>query len=70
MLGRVPDLIGSRFIDSLPQEERENRFRVVLDNIGGGVVPIGMDGQVTTITQMDNPNRKGGTHDCWNPKIN
>ena len=52
ILGRIPDLIESRFIDTLPQEERENRFRVVLDNISDGVVSIGKDGQVTTINKI------------------
>ena len=51
-LGRIPDLIESRLIDTLPQEERENRFRVVLDNISDGVVSIGKDGQVTTINKI------------------
>ncbi|MBR9984856.1 MAG: sigma 54-interacting transcriptional regulator [Desulfosarcina sp.] len=52
ILGRIPDLIESRFIDTLPQEEREKRFRVVLDNISDGVVSIGKDGQVTTINKI------------------
>ena len=42
----------SRIIEILPQEERENRFRVVLDNISDGVVSIGKGGQVTTINRM------------------
>jgi transcriptional regulator of aroF, aroG, tyrA and aromatic amino acid transport len=52
IMGRIPDLIESRFIDTLPQEERENRFRVVLDNISDGVVSIGKDGRVTTINKI------------------
>jgi TyrR family helix-turn-helix protein/PAS domain S-box-containing protein len=52
IIGQIPDLIESRFIDILPQEERENRFRVVLDNISDGVVSIGKDGRVTTINKM------------------
>ena len=52
ILGRIPDLIENRFIDTLPQEERENRFRVVLDNIRDGVVSIGKDGRVTTINKI------------------
>ena len=52
ILGRVPNLIESRFISTLPQEERENRFRVVLDNISDAVVSIGRDGRVTTINKM------------------
>ena len=41
---RIPDLIEIRFIETLPQEERENRFQVVLDNISDGVVAIGKNG--------------------------
>ncbi len=52
ILGRIPDLIEIRFIDTLPQEERENRFRVVLDNISDGVVSIDKEGRVTTINKM------------------
>jgi TyrR family helix-turn-helix protein/PAS domain S-box-containing protein len=52
ILCRIPDLLESRVIDILPQEERENRFQVVLDNISDGVVSIGRDGQVTTINRM------------------
>jgi transcriptional regulator of aroF, aroG, tyrA and aromatic amino acid transport len=51
VLGRIPDLVESRFIHHLPQEERENRFRVVLDNIDDGVVSIDKDGRVTTINK-------------------
>ncbi len=52
IIGQTPNLIESRFIDTLPQEERENRFRVVLDNISDGVISIGKDGQVTTINKI------------------
>lgn len=52
ILGRIPDLLESRYINTLPQEERENRFRVVLDNISDAVVSIGKDGRVTTINKM------------------
>ncbi len=40
------------FIDTLPQEEREDRFRVVLDNISDGVISIDRDGKVTTINRV------------------
>jgi transcriptional regulator of aroF, aroG, tyrA and aromatic amino acid transport len=52
ILSQIPDLVESRLIDHLPHEERENRFRVVLDNINDGVVSIGKNGQVTTINKM------------------
>ena len=52
VLGNIADLIEIRFIDTLPQEERENRFRVVLDNISDGVLSIDHLGNITTINQM------------------
>ena len=52
LLSRVPSLVEIRFIETLPQEERENRFRVVLDNITDGVVSIDKQGRVTTINKM------------------
>ncbi len=52
VLGNIADLIEIRFIDTLPQEERENRFRVVLDNISDGVLSIDHRGNITTINQM------------------
>ncbi len=44
ILERIPDLIEIRFIETLPQEECENRFKVVLDNISDGVVAIDKNG--------------------------
>ncbi len=52
ILGCIPDLMERRSIDTLPQEERENRFRVVLDNISDGVVSIDNEGHVNTINRM------------------
>jgi PAS domain S-box-containing protein len=51
-LGCIPGLLQCRCMNILPQEERENRFQVVLDNISDGVVSIDKDGQVTTINRM------------------
>ncbi len=51
-LANVADLIQIRSIDTLPQEERENRFQVVLDNISDGVVSIDREGNVTTINRV------------------
>jgi PAS domain S-box-containing protein len=36
----------------LPQEERENRIRVVLDNISDGVISIDGKGKITTINRI------------------
>jgi transcriptional regulator of aroF, aroG, tyrA and aromatic amino acid transport len=52
ILSDVPDLMQLRFIEILPQKERENRFRVVLDNISDGVISIGKDGRITTINKV------------------
>ncbi|WP_373500941.1 sigma 54-interacting transcriptional regulator [Desulfococcus sp.] len=51
-LGRIPDLRGIQAIDTLPQEARENLFRVVLDNIRDGVISIDRDTRVTTINRV------------------
>ncbi len=51
-LSNLPDLIRLQYIDIMPQKERENRFRVVLDNISDGVFSIGKDGCLTTINKV------------------
>ena len=52
VLGRIPDLSEIRVIETLPQEERENRFRVVLDNISDGVISIDREGKITIINRV------------------
>jgi TyrR family helix-turn-helix protein/PAS domain S-box-containing protein len=52
VLSNIPDLIRLQYIDIMPQKERENRFRVVLDNISDGVFSIGKDGCLTTINRI------------------
>jgi transcriptional regulator of aroF, aroG, tyrA and aromatic amino acid transport len=52
VLGRIPDLSEIRVIETLPFEERENRFRVVLDNISDGVVSIDREGKITIINRV------------------
>lgn len=52
LLGRIPDLAEISMIRTLPGEERENRFRVVLDNISDGVISVGNDGKITTINKV------------------
>lgn len=51
-LGTVPDLIEMHFIETLPQETRENRFKVVLDNIRDGVISIDAEGRITTMNRV------------------
>ena len=48
-LADIPGLISSRPIDTLPQEIQSQRLRVVLDNIGDGVLAVDTAGRVTTI---------------------
>jgi TyrR family helix-turn-helix protein len=52
VLSNIPDLTQLQYIDIMPQKERENRFRVVLDNISDGVFSIGKDGCLTTINKV------------------
>ena len=52
VLSDIPDLIRLQYVDIMPQKERENRFRVVLDNISDGVFSIGKDGCITTINRI------------------
>jgi len=52
IFNEISGLIEIRAIDIMPWEERENRFRVVLDNISDGVVSIDKDGNVNTLNRM------------------
>jgi PAS domain S-box-containing protein len=52
LLGKIPDLEEMKSIETLPQETRENRFRVVLDNIRDGVVSIDADGRVSMLNAI------------------
>lgn len=40
----IDNFIEIQFIDTLPQEEKANRFKVVLDNMSDGVISIDRDG--------------------------
>ncbi|MBF0200919.1 MAG: sigma 54-interacting transcriptional regulator [Desulfamplus sp.] len=48
----IPTFMDIVPIDILPQEERANRFRVVLDNMSDGVISIDSKGNITTINQV------------------
>jgi len=52
MLSNIADLREIRRIETLPHEEREHRFRVVLDNISEGVFSIDKQGYITTINTV------------------
>ncbi|WP_243838304.1 sigma-54 interaction domain-containing protein [Nitratidesulfovibrio liaohensis] len=51
-LGRIPDLLEFRIVDTLPAEERANRFLVLLDNLRDGVLSIDAEGRVTSINKV------------------
>jgi len=51
-LGRIPDLLEFRIVDTLPAEERANRFLVLLDNLRDGVLSIDAQGRVTSINKV------------------
>ena len=52
ILENIQDIKEIELIDTMPREEREDRFRVVLDNMSDGVLSIDKDGQVTTINKV------------------
>jgi PAS domain S-box-containing protein len=52
MFRQLSDVLEYQMIDFLPHEERNNRFKVVLDNISDGVLSIDHKGNVTTINHM------------------
>ena len=51
-LKKLSGLIDIGFVDTLPYEERENRFRLILDNISEGVISVDREGKVTTINKV------------------
>lgn len=48
----IASFVSIRLTDTLPQEEKANRFGVVLDNISDGVLSIDRNGTITTINKM------------------
>ena len=52
MLSSIPGLLEMESVETLPQETRENRFRVVLDNIRDGVISIDPAGMITTVNRI------------------
>ncbi len=52
ILSEISSLIEIHALDNMPWEERENRFRTVLDNISDGVVSIDKNGNVNTINRV------------------
>ena len=52
LLGKIADLEEIKSIESLPQETRENRLRVILDNIRDGVISIDADGRISMLNAI------------------
>jgi len=52
LMAEIKNLKEALFINILPQEERANRFRVVLDNMRDGVISIDREGRITTINEV------------------
>lgn len=48
----IATLQQARLIETLPRERRENRFRVVLDNISDGIISIDRNGKITTMNRV------------------
>jgi len=51
-LSRIKGLERIRLVETLPYEERENRFKVLFDNMSDGVVSIDSDGRLKTINRI------------------
>jgi transcriptional regulator of aroF, aroG, tyrA and aromatic amino acid transport len=51
-LKTIPTLLDIGVIQTLPQEKREKRFRVVLDSISDGILAIDERGRVTAINRV------------------
>ncbi|MFV0421761.1 sigma 54-interacting transcriptional regulator [Oleidesulfovibrio sp.] len=52
VLAKIPDVLEFRIVETLPGEEREKRFTVILDNISDGVLSIDSRGRVTAINAV------------------
>ncbi|MBF0242320.1 MAG: sigma 54-interacting transcriptional regulator [Desulfamplus sp.] len=48
----IESFIEVQAIETLPQEEKANRFKVVLDNMSDGVISIDKNGNITTINRV------------------
>ena len=48
----IEELVQIKQIRFLPNEEKTNRFRTVLDNMSDGVISIDKDGRVTTMNRI------------------
>jgi len=51
-LKKIPDLIELTQINSMPQEIREDRLKIVLDSISDGIISIDRFGFITTINRV------------------
>ncbi len=51
-LSEIKTLRSIRFIKTMPNEKRENTFRVVLDNVSDGIISIDRKGRIATINKV------------------
>ena len=51
-LSRIKGMERIRLVETLPYEERENRFKVLFDNMSDGVFSIDSDGRLKTINRI------------------
>ncbi|WP_319525518.1 sigma 54-interacting transcriptional regulator [uncultured Desulfosarcina sp.] len=51
-LSGLDGLQSIRLIDTMPNENRQNTFRTVLDNVSDGIVSIDAKGKITTINRL------------------
>jgi transcriptional regulator of aroF, aroG, tyrA and aromatic amino acid transport len=51
-LSGLDGLQSIRFIETMPNENRQNTFHTVLDNVSDGIISIDANGRITTINQL------------------
>jgi len=51
-LSGLDGLQSIRFIETMPNENRQNTFHTVLDNVSDGIISIDANGKITTINQL------------------
>ena len=51
-LSGIDGLQSIRFIKTMPNENRQNTFHTVLDNVSDGIISINAKGEITTINQL------------------
>ncbi|WP_027184494.1 sigma 54-interacting transcriptional regulator [Desulfovibrio inopinatus] len=62
-LVRIPHILDIKFINTLPREESENRFKTILDNMSDGIISIDAYGRMQTINKVAAQMYTGGDQD-------